>query len=209
MRQEVGLNSVRHKWLFDTLEALIRYILYGIFALTPLIAGALPRSYGYAALGGVLLLVIGRIGKAAGDFFRSIIVCLCAGILLTLVNVNELILEVSGIRYSVQMVYNSIFIALFFVSVAYFLINLTRRALVITPSDFLILVVPLILLLVPEPYLSILRFKTISLRAFVVFFSVRLLVRRRKESIRRLSLVLGFGLVFLVLVGLLNVRLVY
>ena len=143
------------------------------------------------------------------DFLQHLIITIGACILLTALNVNHLTIQILGNRYSVQGVYNAIYIWLFIRTLFHILATFRKNYLKVSPTDVRLATIPLVLLLVPDPGNTEDRLSIISMRGLVLFMGMRTLVKRQFSVLRRIKLVLLAALVFVVAVSLFQLRLVF
>jgi UDP-GlcNAc:undecaprenyl-phosphate GlcNAc-1-phosphate transferase len=189
-----------------------RYLLYAILLAGPAFAGAVRMDVGIASAAVALLIVISIILGASNyrdDFLDSACVALAATVLLIANNSNTMMVEWGGDRLSIHPLYNFLFILLLVSTVLLFLTTVKKRYFIFTPSDFLLAAVPLILLIVPEPYKSDYRINIISLRTIVVFTAVRILAKRKGYVMAHVKGVALVALLFVFLAGVYGLRIVY
>lgn len=203
------IQKRRYRWLIAVSDLLVRYGIYCILALAPLLAGVPPRSIGFAAVACFMLMFLTFFVKESHSFFNSLVLSISSSVLLTANNMNVLYLEIFGMRYSVQFMYNTVFVGLFCMSLFYLFITFRRRSLLITPTDFLMLGLPLFYLFVPEPYRTTYKLNIISLRSLVLFIAIRTLTRQNPGFIRRVRTVSIFAVAYVVLVSLFGLRIIY
>lgn len=197
------------KKLIRGLDTLNRYLIYSILAVAPLLAGIPHWGIGYSALAALALMLVSIFASDRQNFFQSFVISISASILLTAINFNTLSIEFMGHRYYIQFFYNAAFISLLFTTLLYSFLTARSRSLVITPTDFLMVGLPLMFLFIPEPYQSEFRFNIISLRSLVLFISIRALTRSHKGSIRRVRMVCMLGLLYVVLTALCGFKITY
>lgn len=189
-------------------ENLNRYTIYGILFLAPVVAGAPKREIGLAA--GCLAaaqVVVGFLGRARHDILQNLVLALAVTVLLVANNAGALQIEMLGNPYNVQSWYNYAFVWLAISTVAFMATTIRRNYLIIRPSDFLLVVFPLILILIPEPFRSEYRLNVIGMRALVVFAALRTMVRRRQHALTRINMIIFLGLAYVFLAGALGLRL--
>lgn len=191
------------------IEIVNRYGIYCILAIAPLLAGVPPRAIGFAAMGGLFLLVLSIFVKDHQNFFVSFVISITSSIVLTAVNFNTLFVDFMGNRYNIHFLYNYAFIALMVMSFIYLILTMSKRSLFISPTDFLVVSLPLLYLFVPDPYQSDYRLSIISLRSLVLFIAIRAITKRQFGAIRRVRTVNIFALLYIVMTSLLGLRVVY
>jgi UDP-GlcNAc:undecaprenyl-phosphate GlcNAc-1-phosphate transferase len=191
------------------LDAINRYLIYSILALAPLLGGVPHKGIGYSAVAGLCLLVIAIFASDRQNFFQSFVISITASILLTAINFNTLAIEFMGRQYFVQFIYNATFVTLLLTTLIYLFLTARSRSLVMTPTDFLMVCLPLMFLFVPEPYQTEFRFNIISLRSLVLFVSIRALTRSHTGVIRRIRVVCMIGLIYVSLTALCGFKIIY
>ena len=204
-----ALGTTVGVWLryWDTMN---RYTLYLIFLACPAFAGAINPQLGYSALiAGIFLIIVGFYGPGQHDFFDSIAISFAAIILLAANNLNGIAIELSGHKINIQSIYNGLYIFLFFSTFLLIIATIKKRYFVFTPSDFLLLIIPVLILLVPEPYKTLYHMDVIALRSLVVFMTLRTMVKRRRQTFYHLRMVTLSALAFVVLTGVWGMHIVY
>lgn len=187
-----------------------RYILYLILLMAPAFAGVIPEKIGYAALvsfGLVAISFFWNFGRM--DFMESFLLSVAAGVLLVASNQNAMAVEILGIRHNIQYVYNAIFVWLFISTFLFMLLTFKKRDFLFTASDFLLVLIPLCILLVPEPYNLELRLNIIALRSMVLFLVIRSMVKRHRYVVFRLRLFMLASLMYVAMAGIAGFRIVY
>lgn len=189
-----------------------RYLLYTILLAGPAFAGNVRFDVGFAALAVALLVVVSMIlsvYRHGDDFLDSICIALAATVLLVANNVNTMMVEWRGARVSIHPIYNSLFVLLLVSTILLFITTAKKRYFIFKPSDFLFAAIPLVLLLVPEPFMTEYRINIISLRSIVVFMAVRTLAKRKTYVIAHIKGVTLIALAFVFLAGVYGLRIVY
>lgn len=195
-------SGVMRKW-----EQFNRYCIYGIFIVSPALAGEIRPEIGYAALAALILVAFSFVLKrSTNDFSDSLIISIGTFVLLIANNQNEIQLGLLGQRVSIQFLYNAIFITLFLSTASMVLLTIKRNYLIFSPSDFLLATLPLLLLVIPEPVRSEYRLDIIALRSLIVFMALRAMVRKRNLAMRKLRVVNAFALSYVLAVSLLGLR---
>ncbi|MFK7824243.1 MAG: MraY family glycosyltransferase [Oligoflexales bacterium] len=191
-------------------EGLNRYTIYALLGLTPFFAGVPPRALGLAAsFASMVVFFTLFLPSRRMDFLQHLMITFGATVLLAAINVNNLSMHIYGKIYNVQYFYNSAYIVLFISTLLHILITFRKNYLQVSPTDFLLVTVPLLLLLVPEPWNSQYRLSIISMRALILFMAMRTLVKRQFTVLRRIKTIILVSLVFLMAVSLLELRFVY
>jgi UDP-GlcNAc:undecaprenyl-phosphate GlcNAc-1-phosphate transferase len=191
------------------MATLNRYLIYGILAVAPVLAGIPHKSIGFAAVAAIALMLVASVTKDSQSFFQSFVISVGASILLTAINFNSLFVEIMGNKYNLQFLYNASFIFLFVSTSVFLFLTLRRNHFITTPTDFLMICLPLGFLFVPEPFKSDFKLNIISLRSLVLFMSIRALTRSHHGFIRRVRTVSIFGLLYVSLAALCGLRIVY
>jgi len=192
-----GLRHTLKYW-----EVFNRYVLYTIFMVSPMFAGVFKVEIGYAAAVVATLLVSTLlISHRRNDFLDSLVLSIGSLILLIANNQNSMMIEILGQRVNIQSIYNGMFVVLFLSATAMIFLTAKIRYFLFTPSDFLLVALPMILLLVPEPFRSQYRLDIICLRS--------LIVRRRQMATRHIRLVIVLALSYVVMTSLFGMRVVY
>ena len=189
-----------------------RYVLYTILLAGPAFAGNVRFDVGLAAVAVALLVIVSMIlnvYRHGDDFFDSICVALAATVLLVANNANTMMVEWRGTRVSIHPIYNASFVLLLVSTLLLFITTAKKRYFIFKPSDCLFAAIPLILLLVPEPFMTEYRINIISLRSIVVFMAVRTLAKRKTYVIAHIKGVTLIALGFVFLAGVYGLRIVY
>ena len=191
-------------------ETANRYTIYVILLAIPIFAGVPPKVIGYAAAASIFLLIMSVFFKSKQvDFFQSLILVVASTVLLAANNANEIFVQVDGQKIYLQFIYNSMFIWLAVSTLCFVIVTFRKQYFLITPSDFLMVMFPLLLLIVPQPYNEIHRLNIIGLRSLVLFMAIRSMVKRHVQVQYRLRLVLLVATIFVFCVSVIGVRVVY
>lgn len=172
-----------------------KYAIYLILAFSPLVATGVSVDAGYisAALAGMLFVSL-FIGSSDNDFMHALLISVsCAMILFAINTVPVQILYQKKIVNG-QPFYNGIFIFLAISVVLYYLTTLNRQYLKVTPTDFLFIAIPLVMLLIPEPWQSKYYLGPISARCFVIFLALRSIKNFRGGVARRFKVLAMWAL---------------
>lgn len=187
-----------------------RYCIYAIVAAGPFFSGVVRKDLATTAALIIPIVALTLFVKSRReDFLQVLIVTIGASIILVAINANALQVSLDNKIYNIQPFYNGIFIALGISSVLYFILTLNRHHLRIGPTDFLLLTIPLVMLLIPEPWRSEYRLATISARCLVLFAAMRTIAFGYHGVIRRLKLLVVIGLVYIAMNGLLGFKFIY
>ncbi len=189
-----------------------RYILYVILLAGPAFAGAVRRDVGIASAAvGLLILasIILSASRRGDDFLDSTCIALASTVLLVANNSNTMMVAWDGAKVSIQPLYNGLFGLLMVSTILLFIVTVKKRYFIFKPSDFLLATIPLVLLLVPEPFRTEYRINIISLRSIVVFAAVRTLVKRKEFVIAHIKGVTLLALTFVFFAGVYGLRIVY
>lgn len=199
------LKMVIHYW-----EILNRYALYFIFMVTPFLVGFISKEIGYIALVMSVLVFFSLFVKLKNDsFFLSAFLSIASVVLLLANNANQIFIEISGVKYSLQLAYNFIFIWLAISTTCFSLFTFKRKYLIFSPTDFLLLIVPLLFLLFPKEYQEQYKLSIVSLRSLVVFFTIRSMISFNGPVLAKMRLVIFASLCVVVMISLFKLRLVY
>jgi UDP-GlcNAc:undecaprenyl-phosphate GlcNAc-1-phosphate transferase len=194
----------------NTWETVNRYTIYVILVATPLFAGVAPATIGLAAIATTPLLILSIVLKNTNtDFLQCVFLAISTTIVLMANNANRIWVVFSGTGYSLQSFYNVAFVWLACSSLAFIIFTFRRRYLVFNPSDFLMVALPLLLTLVPEPFNNEYRLNIIALRALIMFMAIKSLAKRRHKVSYRLSFILLISCLYVFLTSVLNMRIVY
>ena len=199
-------SAIRH-W-----ENTNRYLLFAILMLGPALSGQVPREFAnWSIVASVIIILSVFIPHTirGSVFFDSFAVCAAAVVILVVNNLNPMTIAWEGQPYSIHSGYNALFIALFVSSLLLFIATAKRRSFVFTPSDFLLLTIPLAILLLPKGLQEQYKLDLISLRSLVIFMAMRVLYRRRPKHIGNLKLACLLALVWVYLVAEHGVRILY
>lgn len=205
-----NLSDTPYSHLLKKWRRLNRYALYGILLFCPLFSGTVGREISYLALFAAIWIGLSLFFKKNQyDLFTQVIVALSIFVLLLLINQNPMKASVFGKVIVMQKYYNYLFIGLFVSTLLYFIVSISSKSIIISLSDFILIGIPLLLLLVSEPYYSKYLLGTVSLRCFVVFFVLRTFFGRKVEGFYRLRLIVFLGLIYVSLTSGLDFRIVY
>lgn len=199
-------SAIRH-W-----ENTNRYLLFAILMLGPALSGQVPRSFAnWSIIAGVIIVLSGFIPHTVRGsvFFDSFAVCAAAVVILVVNNLNPMTIAWEGRPYSIHGGYNALFIALFVSSLLLFIATARRRSFVFTPSDFLLLSIPLVILILPKSLQELYKLDLISLRSLVIFMAMRVLYRSRPKYIGNLKLACLVALIWVYMVAEHGVRILY
>ncbi len=190
--------------------AINRYFVYFFLVITPLLAGQVPKELGViaAVMAGVIFLSI-FFPASRDDFMHSALVALTAIVILLAVNYNVMAVQLEGKRFPLQLYYNRLYVG-FSISLALYLVPLLfKRYFIATPTDFLLVFISLLILIIPEPWQSEYRLSVISARSLVLFIALRTFVFSHSSVIRRCKLATLVSLCYVALNGLLQFRILY
>jgi len=191
-------------------ESANRYMVYTLLAVTPLFAGVVREDIGVLsgiAATAVLVSLLFPIKKV--DFLQRFLLTIAACVLLAAVNANYLAVELKGQTYYIQKFYNGFFVFLGCSTALNFLVMLPKRRIDVTPTDFLLLSIPMLLILVPEPWHTEYRIGPTSARALVLFVALRTLMFRHRDVFRRIKIITLISLAYIAMTSLLGFRIVY
>jgi hypothetical protein len=151
--------------------------------------------------------MVGKIQR--NDFFRPMILAVLVCVVLIAINSNSLLISISGYLYNVQFFYNTLFVFLAISVFLYFVVTFRRNYFLVSPTDFLLIVLPLTLLLIPEPWMSQYRLDVISARSLVIFAAMRVLIFTQPQSMRRMMMFTFGALIYIALNGVFHLRFIY
>ena len=191
-------------------EFVNRYSIYGILLGIPVFAGAPSREVGMvAAIACGMLVTISFFKMRDVDFLHSLLLAVGATVLLVANNQNYVRIGIEGQQINIQYLYNYSFIFLLLSTIALAVVTFRRNYLMIVPSDFLLVLLPLLLLVIPEPWKSQYKLGIIGMRSLVLFMAIRLLTKRHVRTAYRFRVVCVLALAFVALAGLSGLRVVY
>ena len=209
LRSELFIGP-KLKLLLSYWEGLNRYTIYALIIITPFFAGVPPKQMGFAAAYSAVVIFITLLFPTKYmDFLQHFILTIGACVLLAAINLHNLTIHILGNSYSVQFLYNWAYVGLFISSLLHLLVTFRKNYLQVTSTDFLLVIVPLLLVLVPEPWNSKYQLSTISLRGLILFMGMRTLVKRHFFVLRRIKVTLLIALIYILSVSLLQLRFVY
>ncbi len=190
-------------------EHLNRYTIYGILLAAPLLSGVAPRIVGLAAAVMCFVMACTVFIKKSDSFFESFLIAISSTILLTANNSNIIWIEIFGNKYNLQEAYNLLFICLLISTLGFFIVTFKRKYLVIAPTDFLLAILPLVLLLLPMEIQNEYKLNIIALRSLVLFAALRTLSKRHGSFFYKVHFICIIALVWVALTTLAGLRLVY
>jgi UDP-GlcNAc:undecaprenyl-phosphate GlcNAc-1-phosphate transferase len=199
-------SAIRH-W-----ENTNRYLLFAILMLGPALSGQVPSEFAnWSIVAGIIIILSAFIPHTirGSVFFDSFAICAAAVVILVVNNLNPMTIAWEGRPYSIHSGYNALFIVLLISSALLFMATAKRRSFIFTPSDFLLLTIPLAILLLPKSLQEHYKLDLISLRSLVIFMAMRVLYRRRPKHIGNLKLACLLALVWVYLVAEHGVRVLY
>jgi len=184
-------------------EIINKYVVYLVLAVLPAFAQRSGVEIGYSASIAWFFVLASTFGpKQNSDFLDSTILVIGVGVLLFAGNQSELMILWQGKKVSVQGLYNYLFYFLFFSSLLFIAVTMRKKYLVVTPSDFLMTAIPIVLLLAPEPIRSDYRLGSISIRCLVLFVVLRTFAKRRQRSIYNVKIIVLMSLGYIILTSL-------
>jgi UDP-GlcNAc:undecaprenyl-phosphate GlcNAc-1-phosphate transferase len=189
-----------------------RYLLFAILILGPALSGQVPKEF--ATWSGVAAGLIGFStliphSKRGATFFDAFAISGASVVILVVNNLNPMTISWEGRPLAIHGLYNSLFVLLFVSSLLLFLTTAKRRSLIFTPSDFLLLAIPLMILLLPKEWQAQYKLDLISLRSLVIFMTMRVLYRRRPKHLGSLKLACLGSLTWVYLVAAHGFRILY
>ncbi len=156
------------------IESFQRYIIYGLFFTTPFLVFIDQSAIGI--LCGIICLAMGI------SFFlykkcSFISACIAVSVIqLLFSNSHVYKIEISIFNYSFNglVIYNLLFLYLFISTVFSLTIALQRKFFVITPTDILLVLIPLLILMIPDTWDHGYGMRIIVLHSIVLFAALRL-----------------------------------
>lgn len=139
------------------------------------------------------------------DFTASLLISLSIAVALLSLNQYPLSIAINGTEYSVQGIYNAYFVGLGLSVVGFFLYDASLKGFRFSSTDFLLIVLPLMLVLVPEPYNSQYYISVTSLRAAVFFLALRTVFFGSARALKNIRLVTLLSLLHLIGKQFLNI----
>lgn len=190
-------------------EHLNRYTIYVILLATPFLSGIAPKNVALAAAAMCFVMICTVFIKKSDSFFESFIIAISTTILLIANNSNIIWIEIFNNKYNLQEAYNLLFIWLLISTLCFFIVTFKRKYLVIAPTDFLLAILPLILLLLPIEIQNEYKLNIIALRSLVLFAALRTLSKRHASFFYKVHFICIIALGWIVLTTLAGLRLVY
>ncbi|MFW7378395.1 MAG: MraY family glycosyltransferase [Oligoflexus sp.] len=136
------------------------------------------------------------------DFIGSLLIAIAAAIILATNNISPISISLNQRVFDVQLFYNQYFIVLAISTFVYYVITFNRMHLDVNPTDFLLIIIPLLMLAFPEPFQTQYRLGIISARAFILFLCLRTFVLKHHDTMRRASMLATLSLIYIALKGL-------
>jgi len=187
-----------------------RYTIYLLVGFVPIASGSIPRTLGSTALMCVPISLFVLWGHTKrDDFLRPLLLSIVVCVILTAINSNTLIISIMGQQYGIQHLYNNCFIFLAISIFFYFFITFRKNYFLVSPTDFLLLLLPFLLILVPEPWLSTYKLDIISVRSLVMFAAMRVMIFSQPSSMRKMTLLTIGALIYIILNGLFQLKFLY
>jgi hypothetical protein len=186
-----------------------RYLVYAIIIGVSLLAPPVSVAMGYAAGLMAAVLFLTGIFQRKVDFHGPLLLTVALTILLIANNQGQIAVMLLGQKYQVQHLYNSLFVVLLFSSFFYIVFTFQKHDFVATPSDFLSISLPLLLLIIPDPYRREYMLIPICLRSLVMFVAFRSFSKRSKQILRRFRLSILAGLALIFVKSVLALKVVY
>lgn len=190
-------------------EHLNRYTIYSILLATPFLSGLAPKNVALASAAMCIVMICTIFIRKSDSFFESFIIAISTTILLTANNSNIIWIEIFNNKYNLQEVYNVLFIWLLVSTLLFFIVTFKRKYLVIAPTDFLLAILPLILLLLPIEIQNEYKLNIIALRSLVLFAALRTLSKRHGSFFYKVHFICIIALGWIALTTLAGLRLVY
>ncbi len=189
-----------------------RYLLFAILLLGPALSGQVPREFAtWSSVAGAIIVFSTLVphSKRGSVFFDSFAISAASVVILVVNNLNPMTIAWEGERLAIHGLYNGLFVGLFVSSFLLFLATAKRRSFIFTPSDFLLLAIPLGILLLPKGWQAQYKLDLISLRCLVIFMAMRVLYRRKPKHIGNLKIACLGALIWVYMVAAHGVRVLY
>jgi len=214
--RSTGISGKRVESFFKGWEKINQYTIYTILLITPIITGGTQlKPVGY--LSGVALLILGLFYllkkqgfTGSSDLLHAFFLSAGSVLLLASNNAKNIVIIMYGQRHSVHDIYNAIFIVLAISTILFLLFTFRKKYLIITPTDFLLVSMPMLILLLPDvknQYSEIINI--VAIRSLVLFTAIRTLVRSETDFGGRLQMIIMISLLYLFLTGALGMKVVY
>jgi len=196
--------------LFNAWSKLNQNILFVILLAIPVFAGSQSKEIGLSAGVVFILLVSSHVFQFwKNDFIDILIVSLGAIILLIANNSHMVQIILSGKTYSIQSLYNFLFIALSVSTILFLILTFKKQYLQTSPTDFLLLILPLLLLLTTPSFNQKYNLTIISLRSFVLFLSLMTTFKVDQKLTEKFRTIIAFSLLYVFFTGFLGMKIVY
>ncbi|MDH4263702.1 MAG: undecaprenyl/decaprenyl-phosphate alpha-N-acetylglucosaminyl 1-phosphate transferase [Spirochaetia bacterium] len=185
-------------------------VLFVILLAIPIFAGSQSKEIG--AIAGIifLLLVFSYLLQFwKNDFIDILFVSLGALVLLIANNSHEVKVILNESTYSIQNLYNVIFIFLTVSTLLFLLLTFKKQYLKTSPTDFLILILPLLLLVAPNSFNQKYNLTVISLRSMVLFLSIMTAYKVDKKLMEKFKTVIAFSLLYVFFTGYLGMKILF
>lgn len=196
--------KLAHLW-----ETLHRYAVYIILSSGVLLPTNPTNELSLLSAGLAVAIIIGMFfGSQPSDFLKSLLVASAAALILATNNISPIQVSINQKIFDVQIFYNQYFVLLALSTAIYYAVTFNRMHLDVSPTDFLLIIIPLIMLVFPEPFQSKYRLGIISARAFVLFLCMRTFVLNHRGTMRRASMIATMSLIYIALKGLADFRFV-
>lgn len=196
--------------IFDFWLKLNQNILFTILLAIPVFAGTQSVEIGLTAGIVFILLILSHLFQFwKNDFIDILIVSMGAIILLIANNSHEVKVILIDKTYSIHILYNFIFIFLGISAVLFIILTFKKQYLLTSPTDFLLLILPLLLLLAPQPFNQKYNLTLISLRSLVLFLSLMTTLKVDKKLMEKFRTVIAFSLLYVFFTGFLGMKILY
>lgn len=201
----------RVRIFFREWDTVNRYLLYALILFSPVFSGVVARELGYLSgiVAGLLLLSLLFLRSNRDDVAESVLISVATAVLLVANNQNYMMISLEGQSYFIQTWYNAMFIVLFLSNMLYSVFTAKLKLFLITSSDFLLVTLPLLFLVVPEPWQSKYHLSTICLRCWVLFMVLRTMMKRRRLVLRKYKLLAATALTYIFLTNVFGLRILY
>lgn len=206
---EKSNNGPKISLILKYWEHLNRYTIYCILLAAPILSVKTPKIIALAATVMCIIMILTIALKKSDSFFEAFLIAVSSTILLTANNSNIIWIEIFGIKFSLQFIYNWLFIALLISTTLFFIVTFKRKYLVIAPTDFILAILPLILLLLPHEIQNEYKLSIIALRSLVLFAALRTLSKKHTKFFYKIHFICIIALAWISLTTLAGLKLVY
>lgn len=200
-----GWGKLVHHW-----ERVNIAVVAVIFLLAPIVSGSTSLFHGQVSLAFIPVMLIASLAPFRNEgFMLTLITSLAGCVVLSGLNANILSIEFDGVKHSIQPIYNALFVFLGVSAPIFYILTFNISYAAVSPTDFLLLSIPLLCLLVPEPWQSQLYLTQTSARSLILFFALRTFLMRNRSIFKKANALMLFSLTYFALNGIWGMRVVY